>query len=549
MHALLEKETQKNYYPTPKRLINKMVSKIKNHNAIEYILEPSAGKGNIIEGLTDEYKYSSEYKYSRQKNIHAIEKDPVLVAVLRENEIKVIDYDFLQFSGVDKYDLIIANPPFDDGEKHLLKAIDIMYAGEIVFLLNAETIKNPYSSTRKELVKKLNELNAEIEYIEGAFQMEGTERKTSVEVALIHILIEKKIEDDLFKGTTQSTPDFDNAEAHKQREIVSKENLKEMVASYDRTIETGTKVLLDFYSNYHHIGQYMSIESRADERISKYISDEETLTRKMKTSLNEFIVTVRKSYWQNTLNLDCVSSRMTSGKQKQFYYQLQDNENMNFTESNVLAFICNVLNTYEDTLAQSVAYIFDEMTKTYAWDESLHNENVHYFNGWKTNQAFKVNKKVVLPFYQGAFTDSFSQKWGVSYRVKDKLNDIDKIMNYFDSKQEYLSILNALEIAFNKDQSREIESTYFTIHVYKKGTIHLKFKQPDILRRFNVTACKHKNWIPFDYGQKKYNDLNKESQDVAQSFEGEKEYNKNVNPAKNLFMLKNLKMLPFFEGK
>ena len=99
------------------------------------------------------WKSSSCDSY-RNANISAIEINKDLFAALRGKNIKVIDYDFLLFSGPDKFDLIIANPPFNEGDKHLLKAIDIMYRGEIVFLLNAETLKNPYSNSRKSLVKK-----------------------------------------------------------------------------------------------------------------------------------------------------------------------------------------------------------------------------------------------------------------------------------------------------------------------------------------------------------------------------------------------------------
>ena len=72
-----------------------------------------------------------------------------------------------------------------------MKAISLIkYSGQIVCLLNAETIRNPYTNTRKELVKKLEELNAKIEYLEESFAQ--AERKTMVEVALIYIDINAK---------------------------------------------------------------------------------------------------------------------------------------------------------------------------------------------------------------------------------------------------------------------------------------------------------------------------------------------------------------------
>lgn len=168
------------FYPTPTKLINKMLSKIKGDPC--NILEPSAGKGDIVEKWKDR---------NRRGNISAIENNKDLRATLRGKGIKVIDSDFLSYSGPDKFDLIIANPPFDDGDKHLLKAIDIMFRGEIIFLVNAETIKNPYSNIRKDLARKLKELNADIEYIYSAFM--DAERKSNVEIALVYINIERTV--------------------------------------------------------------------------------------------------------------------------------------------------------------------------------------------------------------------------------------------------------------------------------------------------------------------------------------------------------------------
>ncbi|MCK5610676.1 methyltransferase, partial [Candidatus Pacearchaeota archaeon] len=183
----------KNFYPTPTPLIEKMVAKIQTRPG--NILEPSAGKGDILEYIRD--SYNDKIRYA---NRLAIENDQDLRATLRGKGIKVIDSDFLAFAGPDKFDLIIGNPPFDNGDKHLLKAIDIMYRGEIIFLLNAETIKNPHTNTRKLLGERLAELNADVEYIKNGFMLPGTERKTAVEVALVYINIQREVEDDLFAG-------------------------------------------------------------------------------------------------------------------------------------------------------------------------------------------------------------------------------------------------------------------------------------------------------------------------------------------------------------
>ena len=93
------------FYPTPEDLIVKMVSKIQGDP--KKILEPSAGKGNIVESyqkVIDGRWYNGKSDYEK---FYTIEKDKNLRAILRSKNIKVIDTDFLTFAAPDKFDLII----------------------------------------------------------------------------------------------------------------------------------------------------------------------------------------------------------------------------------------------------------------------------------------------------------------------------------------------------------------------------------------------------------------------------------------------------------
>ena len=77
------------------------------------------------------------------------------------------------------------NPPFDNGDEHFLKAWDIARNTTIVCLLNAETLRNPYSANRKLIYKIIEDNGGTIEYIQNAFAT--SERPTKVEIALIRI--------------------------------------------------------------------------------------------------------------------------------------------------------------------------------------------------------------------------------------------------------------------------------------------------------------------------------------------------------------------------
>jgi len=512
-------QTNKGFYPTPEALISRMVAKIKGNPGT--ILEPSAGKGDILE-------YFEKYRYGHRQysssDLSAIELDEDLQAVLRGKGYKVLDGDFLTFAGPDKFDLIIANPPFDAGDMHLLKAIDIMYRGEIVFLLNAETIKNPCTNSRKELAKKLKVLKAEIEYIPDAFL--EAERKTAVEVALIYINIARKVEDDLFSGATDQAEPI-NPEIEEDFEVSTKKTVDELVAEYNQTVRIGMETILDYYRNYPKIGGYLCLNREPE----KYYRSREDMTTQMQHQINALLKAVRTTFWRRTLDIPEVHKRMTSKRQNEFEDQLKQRCNMDFTEHNILQFILNLIGSYEDTLTAAVLEIFDQFTIRHCWSNGLYDENIHYFNGWKTNKAFKVGRKVIIPIYAGydggPFFCDWSNKWKLDYGAQNILRDIDTVMNYFDGLSNYITINHAIEMAFNRGQSSKIESTYFTITCYKKGTIHLTFNDDGILRRFNVAACRGKNWLPHDYGKKSYRDMEPEEQNVTESFEGSVSYEKN----------------------
>ena len=164
------------FYPTPSSLAFKMASMIDSSYS-KRILEPSAGKGDLAEAVQGRSRYN-------RTPVDCIESDKDLQALLTGKGLTLIDSDFLLFNPTRQYDTIIMNPPFSNGVKHVLKAWEIMYNGDVIALLNAETLKNPHSAERK-LLNEIIESNGTVEFIENAFI--DAERKTGVEVALIHL--------------------------------------------------------------------------------------------------------------------------------------------------------------------------------------------------------------------------------------------------------------------------------------------------------------------------------------------------------------------------
>lgn len=514
----------KNFYPTPETLAHRMFDKV-NFKKVKTLLEPSAGKGDLIKALdTHDMSYGSYY-YARKGHcctIHAIEIEPDLRAILTENKhISVIDNDFLQFAGATHYDLIMANFPFSEGEHHLTKALDILFCGQLVCLVNAETLKNPCTNTRKALVNRLNKLNADIEYIPDAFI--DAERKTGVEIALIYVNIKRTVEIDVFGEMQEASTDELEA-ITEANEVATKNNYRDLVARFNRSGEQVAEHLLKFYRNYKHVAQYLKLEINKDyDRYQMREQKDLRLTEIMRAQHNQFIQNIKKDYWEKVTHLPEVYKYLTSKQLKKMRANSETYYCKEFTESNIRQFVCNVVKAFPLHINEAILDLFELIT-SYAlrdnrWRDDEYKSNIHYFNAWKSNSGYKVNKKIIVPFYYG---ESYLSCPYIP--ALDFLTDLEKVMRYFKPSAQSVSIADVCQRAVDAGNNRKIDTEYFYISIFKKGTIHVHFKDLDLLRRFNIEACKLKQFLPMDYADKPYSDLDAESQNVVDRFETKKQY-------------------------
>ena len=249
-------EDNKDFYPTPEGVINKMLEGIDFHS-IGSILEPSAGKGDLVEGIIKAIESKlSRYYHKPEIDIDCIELQPELQMILKGKGYRVVHDDFLKFNTYKRYNWIISNPPFSQGAKHLLKMIEMQeeHGGGIICLLNAETLKNPFTNERIILTQKLEKLQAEVIYLENAFT--GAERKTDVETALVKLRIpEKENTSFIFEDTLKRAEDLEYREKAETEETHLAENdyIKAIVKQFKVEIEAGVKLLDEFNAMKPHL--------------------------------------------------------------------------------------------------------------------------------------------------------------------------------------------------------------------------------------------------------------------------------------------------------
>ena len=523
--ASIENENaRKNFYPTPPALADKLMQGI-DWNFAQSVLEPSAGKGDLARVAANKmynarrgfpvYDEHSKREALEQADIDCVEIDSFLRSQLENTGFRVVHDDFLTFETQKRYDLILMNPPFDRGAEHLLHALELIeHGGTIRCILNAETIRNPCTPARQRLLKAL-ETDSSIEYVSGAFA--DAERSTGVEIAIVHKTVVRKKPDSTIMEDMRKAPTYKTQETPQEyAEIVRYNQIEEWVNRYNYEVACGIRLIEEYEAMIPHI---------LDKPSDKYASP--ILELKLHAGghdrdarINAYIRQTRGKYWSMIFKQESITQRLTSNLINELHDSVNALMDYDFSVYNILTLVIKmngkVINGVEDTIVQ----LFDEWTAR-CWNED--SPNRHYYDGWKTNDCFSVGKKVIIPFY-----DAFSSrdKRFSSWRVASKFRDIEKVFDFLDSGRTDWpgDIESVFRIAETTQNTRNIDTKYFTVTFFKKGTAHLVFKDMELLEKFNLFAGQKKGWLPPNYGKKKYADMSTEEQHVVDSFQGRERY-------------------------
>ena len=118
IETLKEYRDRFQYFPTPEKLADRLVE-LAEIDDIDKVLEPSAGRGRIVEAI---------YRNNPYCNLSTVELNPEYMesiqSVPQENKYTM---DFLEFVG-HKFDIIIMNPPFTKSQdiKHIMHAYSLL---------------------------------------------------------------------------------------------------------------------------------------------------------------------------------------------------------------------------------------------------------------------------------------------------------------------------------------------------------------------------------------------------------------------------------------
>jgi hypothetical protein len=119
------------FFPTPVSLIQKLIEQT-GVNPGDTVLEPSAGKGDIIDEL--------KRQLGNRVSVDAIEINPSLREILSVKGHTLIGNDFLETTPTPRYDCILMNPPFENGMDidHFFHALNFLAPGASIGAIMGE---------------------------------------------------------------------------------------------------------------------------------------------------------------------------------------------------------------------------------------------------------------------------------------------------------------------------------------------------------------------------------------------------------------------------
>lgn len=510
------------FYPTPEDLIEKLVSELK-WGKINSILEPSAGKGDICDYVEKRF---NEHNY-HEADLDVIEINADLQHILRGKEYRLIHDDFLSFQTRKAYDLIIGNFPFSEGDQHLEKALDLLAqsGGRLRCLVNAETLRKTHTNLRKSLVGRLETLGAEIEYLTGEF--ESAEHRTSVEVALIKVKVDRPKPISIILESMEAAQDS-QAEEYETAAVVETDFIKAICAHFNKECDAGIRLIDEYYAmkpfikeRLHRSGQ----EDYSGPLLKLTVEGRGTGTGSgIKADINNFLRGARKKYWEALICDPRFTNQYTSNILNQLDERLGELKDYDFTPFNIKALQQEMSAKIVAGVEAAILELFDTCSRVHAYGEDF-GGNIWYYNGWKTNKAHKINKKIILPMY--GLSAQWNDKPRIEYGFADKLNDMVKVFNYLSrDKVDVPALVGNVVAEADKYHDFKLDLRYFDIKLFKKGTAHIWFNHLELLEKFNIFGSQRKGWLPPAYGKKRYAEMTEEERQVVDDFQGREAYEK-----------------------
>lgn len=481
-----------NFYPTPLEVIEKMTEGIVIKDKI--FLEPSAGKGNIVDFLL----------MNGAKNVLSCENNEDLKKIL-QTKCKILESDFLTLTSdkISHIDCIVMNPPFGSADLHILHAFNIAPSGcKIVALCNSNTLTERYSETRRKLFQVISENG---NFIDLGNCFNESERSTNVNVSLITINKAGASYQTEFEGFFMEDEEEQETGAGLMPYNVVRDLVNRYVGAvkiFDEQIEAAIRMNA-LTGGFYSAGIGLNISK-----------DKAPITR------NEFKKEMQKSGWNFVFSKMNMQKYATRGLKEDINKFVEQQQNIPFTMKNIYKMLEIVIGTQSQRMDKALIEVFDKLTQHY-------HDNRYNVEGWKTNSAYLLNERFIMPrLIKGGYYGEIDTEWSsnfeliedmvkaVCYITGQNYDDMISLYNFIHSGSflmdgekivkswrrnetpihDHLKYPNCVVKSHKLEWGKWVEWGFFKIRCYKKGTVHFEFKDQDLWAKFNQHIARIKGY-------------------------------------------------------
>lgn len=454
----------RDFYPTPEELLHQILAGVSVSGLV--ILEPSAGSGNIVD-------YCLQFG---AKEVIACEIESRLRKII-EGKCKVIAHDFMTVTSdqVSHIDMIIMNPPFSKAQEHIKHAFEIAPTGcTIIAQCNAETIKNRWSSYRKELISIIEQYGSYY-FLEDAYTK--AERTTGVEIAVVTLTKPGASTEDEFAGFFMDEEVEEQANGlipyNVVRDIVNRH--VETMKLFDQQLELAVRInTLSGSLLKSNIGFRCEV-------------DKQEVTR------NDFRKDLQKSSWKYIFNKMGMEKYMTKALKEDMNRFVEKQETVPFSMRNIYRMIEIVAGTHSGRMEKALIEVFDNLTMHYA-------DNRYHLPGWKTNSHYLIGQKFIIPYLVNcAYSGGMGLVYQSGHSWSERMDDFQKAICHLTATN--YSEIGSLWDFFHKNRKDQVywfntwyTWGHFTFKGFKKGTAHFKFNDLKVWERFNREIARIKGY-------------------------------------------------------
>ena len=176
---------------------------------------------------------------------------------------------------------------------------------------------------------------------------------------------------------------------------------------------------------------------------------------------DEFRKELDRRFWRHAINKTGFNKYMDKVARNDFDISLEKNP-PEFTMDNIRETLISSYHNAEHFFNRGLVNLFKRLEGKY-----------------KTNDAFKVSKKIILTNW---FVCSYGELM-LNHYNEGEINDLDRIIKTLDGK-EFKEHGFSYELRQARN-NKEYENEYLKIKMFKNGNCHLWFKRMDILDRIN----------------------------------------------------------------